>query len=765
MSLKRALESSEDERTPSPQRRKLVHKLKLLRQTVRSQATKIKTLQQRLRRTHKRVSKLQDLVDDLHERSLIGEDQRELLLGIETPQKKILERLILKAKGERVSKTYPPEVRSFALNLNFYSPRAYKHVRETFKGFLPHERTISGWYQSVNCGPGLTKEAFIALKGAVTEAKKSNQTLICNLSFDELAIRQQVEWNGNSSVGYVDIGDGLQHQVKATQIIVFMVVCINRGWKIPVGFFPIISLTAEQKKNLLMHCLSDLLDTGIEVCGVTFDGAPANLTVSKLLGCEISCKNSTFHFDFRGKKVVIYPDPCHMLKLVRNCFCDMAIICTRDGNIEWRYLVSLQDLQDQEGLHLGTKLRKAHIYFSKQKMKVRLAVQTLSKSVADAIDFCRNVLQLPEFVGSESTTKFIRALNEAFDILNSLSFKQPQWKTPLCRENIQRVVEYASYIQEYFSNLRFSDGQLVMESRRKTGFLGILICLKNLEIIYKQYIESGMLFYIPTYKLNQDHLELFFSSIRMRLGYNTNPTVKQFIAAYRRLVVHCQIRERGIGNCMPLENIGILNSKLSTKPIDEINATANRSSLISIDINELHATDNAFNDHDYMFDPSNINEYTTHVVKYIAGYIVFKLEKLLKCKDCIKSLQGSYSSNTLISYKSYGFLKYPSQGVVEICEVAEKLLRQQTYICNTNESILTGKSAKIISISTLKYFENKLLFADYSTHLVHRGHYSLLIKAIIDKYINIRFHYISKVQSEKSSIRNFYNHVINFRGM
>lgn len=40
-------------------------------------------------------------------------------------------------------------------------------------------------------------------------------------------------------------------------------------------------------------------------------------------------------------------------------------------------------------------------------MKVRLAVQTLNSSVADALDFCEYKLKLPQFQGAHATAEFI----------------------------------------------------------------------------------------------------------------------------------------------------------------------------------------------------------------------------------------------------------------------------------------------------------------------------------------------------------------------
>ena len=53
-------------------------------------------------------------------------------------------------------------------------------------------------------------------------------------------------------------------------------------------------------------------------------------------------------------------------------------------------------------------LKKAHIQLKQQKMKVNLAAQSLSSSVADAIEYRATILKLPQFQGSEATVKFLR---------------------------------------------------------------------------------------------------------------------------------------------------------------------------------------------------------------------------------------------------------------------------------------------------------------------------------------------------------------------
>lgn len=47
---------------------------------------------------------------------------------------------------------------------------------------------------------------------------------------------------------------------------------------------------------------------------------------------------------------------------------------------------------------------------------------------------------------------------------------------------------------------------------------------------------------------------------------------------------------------------------------------------------------------------SNTNRIHTHVVEYIAGFVVFKLCKELECDECISAGQGVLSQNSLIRY-------------------------------------------------------------------------------------------------------------------
>lgn len=107
----------------------------------------------------------------------------------------------------------------------------------------------------------------------------------------------------------------------------------------------------------------------------------------------------------------------------------------------------------------------------------------------------------------------------------------------------------------------------VLESYRKTGFIGILVCLNSLLKLHSKLIVTGVFEYFKEYKISQDHLELFFRSIRAQGGYNNNPTARQIQSAYKKLVIRVNdVESFNTGNCIPLEHIDILHYS-SSDPI------------------------------------------------------------------------------------------------------------------------------------------------------------------------------------------------------
>ena len=543
--------------------------------------------------------------------------------------------MLLRQLKVSCTKKYPPELRSFALTLHFYSPMAYNFVRKTFGKCIPHPSTLRKWYASVDGAPGFTAEALEAIKMKVNEMKSNEKQLICGLVMDEMFIREHVQWNGKRHQGFVNFGTGTdQHDSlpKAREALVFLIVALNSRWKIPVGYFLINGLSAESKANLIINCLSQIHNTGVIVKTLTFDGAATNMSAVNLLGAKLQWPDIKPFFLHPETKenVYIILDACHMLKLCRNTLGDWGVIYNGQGKpIKWKFFEHLVNLQNNSGLHAATKIRNRHLNYQKEKMKVKLAVQTFSNSVAEAIEFCNKDLKMDEFNECCATVEFCKFMNNIFDVLNTRNMlSKLTFKRPISKSNYEFIHNFINKSVDYISFLRDNHNkQKLLESPRKTGFLGLIVCLKSINLFFNEALNKNYLKYILTYKLSQDHIEMFFSAIRSKCGFNNNPTAGQFEAAYKRLLIHSEICVSSQSNCLPQDSTNILhvsslnkieNSHLDTLFVEEIE-----------DLADFSEDTISFGQH---------HLYIENVIGHIAGFVTRKALKLINCEICARGL-------------------------------------------------------------------------------------------------------------------------------
>jgi len=105
---------------------------------------------------------------------------------------------------------YSSELRRFVITLHYYLPRAYSYVRQKFHACLPHAKTILKWYKSVDGKPGFNMEALETISKHV---KSVDYVPFGALIFDEMSIRQHVEFNGTKFCGYVDLGPNVETDI------------------------------------------------------------------------------------------------------------------------------------------------------------------------------------------------------------------------------------------------------------------------------------------------------------------------------------------------------------------------------------------------------------------------------------------------------------------------------------------------------------------------------------------------------------------------
>lgn len=142
-------------------------------------------------------------------------------------------------------------------------------------------------------------------------------------------------------------------------------------------------------------------------------------------------------------------------------------------------------------------------------MKVKLGSQIFSTSVANAPDFVKDQLSLPQFHDAAATIRFIRIFDTLCHVLNSRNMLHVDYKKPISLSNYDKVDNFLTEVN--------STGSL--KTNRVNGFP-----IFNTSSIS---IENPRIKYLPLYKISQDHIELSFSSIRAHEGYNNNPSTRR----------------------------------------------------------------------------------------------------------------------------------------------------------------------------------------------------------------------------------------------
>ena len=260
----------------------------------------------------------------------------------------------------------------------------------------------------------------------------------------------------------------------------------------------------------------------------------------------------------REQRVYVLLDVSHMLKLLRNTFATCRLLKDRRGNIiRWQYLEELHQLQEREGLHLANKLKSAHLCWQSQKMKVKLAAQTLGSSVADALEFCRDALDLAEFKNCQGTVDFLRMTDKLFDVLNSRN-KYARGMKGAMKPETEATMSFLDEAHSYIESLTDIADNPMYTTPKRTPFIGFMVATKTVQALYKLYVsERKSLQYLLTYKLSQDHLELRFCAIRAAGGFNNNPTARHFVATFKRLLMRHDIKVV-TGSAVPQDHTAVL---------------------------------------------------------------------------------------------------------------------------------------------------------------------------------------------------------------
>lgn len=646
-------------------------------------------------------------------------------------------------RGER---TYDEEVRSFCLSLHYYSPRGYNYVRSKFNNHLPSISAIKKWYASIDASPGFENDAFEILKKKADEYKANGKQLICALIKDEMAIRSHSQWNPHKSKfdGFVDMGKRLTNQgilPLAKEALVYLVSGVCDDFKIPICYFFINSLDTAQSAFVTNEVLTRLSEIGVEITSVTLDGLKTNISMCKSLGANFDGNAYIYDPLNEKRKIYILLDPPHLLKLARNCLGTRNIIDSKSRKIEWRYIELLYEAQKSLAWNLGNKLTRAHMQWEKRKMNVQLAGETLSGSAADSLEFSKQMSDA--FAEVDGTVEYIRFINDIFDTMNSTkSDGAVGFKRPITIDTHREFFDLYGRAIEYIKGLKVEGESVpILQSISNTPFIGFLNNMANFMGLFEDYVLTKKLDMLITHRFSQDHLETLFGCIRSMNGFNDNPNVQQFEAAFRKLLIHNDIVCPKKSNCIEVGTKILTTS--SHRPAKKNDAPTISEAFVDDFIFDGDFESNFYAAYTYTDNPQ------THSLAFKASLLENKIIKskkpklLVKCEKCVYAfVENELMDDNFIRFKARtSNIAQPCKSSFEICKFADTFLK-------FFEEKTISFDAVILQILRKIPFDNLFMSTDFENHGV-KGHKYHFIKKIVEIYMNMKSVYCAKMTTLK----------------
>lgn len=247
--------------------------------------------------------------------------------------------------------------------------------------------------------------------------------------------------------GFEDIGQMGRGNKSANTALVFMAKGIYSSWKFSIVYFLAHSaVKCNTLKTLIINVLTKVIETGLCPKLIVCDQGINNQSALRLLN-----EDRPYFYVNENKIFAIYDVP-HLVKSIRN-----NLICSifkkGDKQISYTDIVDTYHIDKKNKKSKALlKITNAHIFpNSFQKMRVKLATQLLSHSMASTIRTCIQTNELKN-KHAPDIADFVDFMNKLFDCLNNRTLiSSNSYNCAL--SDIGKVKEFLLEASTYFENL------------------------------------------------------------------------------------------------------------------------------------------------------------------------------------------------------------------------------------------------------------------------------------------------------------------------
>jgi hypothetical protein len=350
---------------------------------------------------------------------------------------------------------------------------------------------------------------FISVLRHILEANRQSLNFnLCVLSFEEVKISESIAYNARSDQ---ILGPHKQAQVAMIRGLLY-------PYKQPVY----IKFDQAMKKDIVFEVMCCLEKIVYKVVGMVSDMATSKVGLWRSLGIT---DQTPFFFNPRSleEKVFMFPDAPHLLKLCRNHYLDKGYVLPSGELLKREDLEKVLSLDCAE-FRIVPKLKEKHfVCYGSERQRVSLAAQLMSNHSATALKIIS-----PD---KKKQAEFIKLVNDWFDVANSRrKYDENELKSGFGLSNLQLIV--VNKMIETMSQTKQLGSKKLLPFQH-----GIIMWCHAIKGLYNYVQEKYKVGWIMTNRVNQDHLENYFSQIRGLGRANDNPGPVEFLNRTRLLMI------------------------------------------------------------------------------------------------------------------------------------------------------------------------------------------------------------------------------------
>ena len=446
-----------------------------------------------------------------------------------------------------------------------------------------------------------------------------HQNHLFTVTFQECPIRLVfLKGPSDKIVGLEDFGSYRTNKV-ATSAFVLLIRSISGNWKQPLGYYLVNGgCPTDTMEDIVKEAIDKLECIGLNVVVVMSDQGSNFYSLAQRL--KVTPEEPWFTHN--GRKIFLMFDPPHLIKSVRNNLMKYSL---RFGEhaASWKDVEAVYARDSALPIRSVPKLTEKHIRPNNfQKMKVKLATQVLSHTVAATICMYVSVGALPS--SAMGTAEFIEKFDSIFDCVNSSTLHS----TKVLKCALSDQTKHQQFMKEaidFIKKLKVFNGNEEVTGRIKC-LKGWVMTLNAILLIWEHLKTTKDFKFLLTRRLNTDPIENFFGTVRQQGGNSDNPTPSQFTSAFRKLFFSSFLTSSE-GNCAADLDELLANFEKNPKAKPLVAKTNMPRTL------QIGPTDYR--------DQCNVSSdiVKDNATAYVAGYLIYKVIQIHNCPMCTNAIQ------------------------------------------------------------------------------------------------------------------------------